>query len=382
MTSSDPIVIIGTGLAGYNLAREIRRHDKSTPLVLITQDDGAYYSKPSLSTAFSQGKTMADLVVHTGEAMALQLQAELLPYTTVESIDSEHKTLRCHNDRVITYRSCVLACGTTPAPLPVEGPQDRVIHVNSLEDYHHLCQRLAGVKRVLILGSGLIGSEFANDLSKYGLQVTFVSKSITPLIHLLPAEAGKAVIDSLTEQGVTFVGGSTATKIEESGTGARVYLSNGQMIEADLIISAIGLRVNKQLAEYAGIRVNRGICVDRFLRTSDPHIYAIGDCAEIEGYLLQFVMPLMHQSRALGATLTGTPTQLSYPCMPVSVKTACSVTTVMPHEPEGIWSVEGNSPNFKALCKNKEGQLIGWALTGDYTQERRELTGLVGGLWE
>ena len=382
MTSVAPIVVIGTGLAGYNLAREIRRHDKTTPLIMITQDEGAYYSKPSLSTAFSQGKKAADLVVHTGEAMATQLNAELLTYTTVTEVNPQQKTIRCHNNRVIGYQSCVFGCGTTPAHLPVEGPQDRVIHVNSLEDYGTLCKRLEGCQHVTILGSGLIGSEFANDLSKHGFKVTFVSKSKAPLSHLLPTEAAQAVIDSLCAQGVEFIGGTTATSIQHEGAQALVTLANGQTVKTDLILSAIGLRVNKTLAEDAQLRVNRGICVNRLLQTSDPHIFAIGDCAEIEGYLLQFVMPLMHQSRALGATLTGTPTELSYPCMPVSVKTACSVTTVMPHQEGGTWTVEGTSPHFKSLCKKADGQLIGWALTGDYISERRTLTGLVGGLWE
>jgi rubredoxin-NAD+ reductase len=372
-----PIVIVGSGLAGYNTAREIRKHDKTTPLFIITEEDGSYYSKPSLSTALSQGKTAEDLIVHSATDMATQLNATILSHTTVTHLDPVKQTLQ-YAHQTITYRDCVLALGTTPATLPARGTHAGVLQVNSRQDYHVFRTRLAGCAQVLIAGSGLIGTEFAHDLSKQGIQVTFVSKSATPLKHLLPPGAGQAIIDSLVKQGVRYIGDATVTAIEALPSGYEVFLDTGDTITADLILSAIGLIPNLSLASMAKLSTGRGIRVNRFLETSHPHIYAVGDCAEVDGTLLQFVMPLMHQAKSVGATLGGNPTQLTYPVMPVSVKTACAVTVVVPHEP-GTWQVEGTSPNFQAICTNAQGKRVGWALTGDKTHARKEFIASVGG---
>ena len=196
----------------------------------------------------------------------------------------------------------------------------------------------------------------------------------------MPPQAGQAIIDTLRDQGAHFVGGTTATAIEVLPEGGYlVSLENGEQYPADLILSAIGLRPNLELAKKAGLETNKGICTNRLLQTSDLDVYATGDCAEIAGTLLQFVMPLMHQSRSLGPTLTGTPTPLVYPCMPVSVKASCGVTVVIPQE-SGTWQVEGTSPDFKAICTNESGDVVGWALTGSRTTERRDLSGLVPGI--
>lgn len=379
ITQTPPFLIIGSGLAGYNAAREIRKHDKTTPLLIITEEDGAYYSKPSLSTAMSQGKSAEDLMVHSAEQMAAQLNATILTHTSVLELCPKEHTVRIEG-QTIAYKACVLAMGATPYPLPVEGTQAGVIQVNTRQDYGHLCERLKGCQRVVILGAGLIGTEFANDLSKQKFEVTLVSRSSTPLNHLMPPPAGQAIIDTLRDQGAHFVGGTTATAIEAvDGGGYLVTLGNGEQYPADLILSAIGLSPNIDLAKRAGLETNRGICTNRLLQTSDLDVYTTGDCAEIAGTLLQFVMPLMHQSRSLGATITGTPTPLVYPCMPVSVKASCHVTVVIPCE-KGTWQVEGTSPDFKAICTNDAGSVIGWALTGARTTERRDLSGLVPGI--
>ncbi len=377
--TKNPIIIVGTGLAGYNAAREIRKHDTVTPLILITEDDGAYYSKPSLSTAMSQGKSAQDLIVHTADQMASQLNAQIITQSRVLGLIPPAKRLDT-TQGPLHYSACVLACGATPTELDIPTPPHSIVHVNSRKDYATLCDHIQGKERVAILGSGLIGSEFANDLSKQNFSVDFISRSAMPLNHLLPAQAAQAVRDSLIQQGVRYHGGTTTRSIEAKHSAYQLTLSLGQVIEVDLILSAIGLGPNIQLAKAAGLKTNRGICVDRTLVSSDPHIYSLGDCAEIEGTLLQFVMPLMHQSRALGATLAGTPTRLTYPCMPVSVKTACAVTTVPPHEP-GTWQIEGSSPDFKGLCTSADGRLVGWALTGACTSHRRELTSLVSPLF-
>src|SRR5262249_60169848 len=121
--------------------------------------------------------------------------------------------------------------------------------------------------------------------------------------------------------------------LNENGDGIDIALDNGTMLTADVVLSAIGLRPNFALAQAAGLTVNCGIVVDRSLQTSAPDIYALGDCAEVEGLVLPFIMPITHAARALAATLAGKPTPLAHPPMPGLVKTHACPTIVPPPPP-------------------------------------------------
>jgi rubredoxin---NAD+ reductase len=157
-----------------------------------------------------------------------------------------------------------------------------------------------------------------------------------------------------------------------------VVMDNERQLQVDVVLSAIGLHANTTLANAAGLHINRGIVVDRKLCSSDPHIYALGDCAEVEGMVLPFVMPLMQQTRALAATLTGTPTDVSYPAMPVLVKTTSYPVIVSPppYEAQGAWEEEILDGGVKALFKSGQ-HVLGFALTGAATSERQALMKLL-----
>ena len=158
--------------------------------------------------------------------------------------------------------------------------------------------------------------------------------------------------------------GPLVTRATQSDTGLIVELSNGEQVETDIIVSAIGLRPRLDLAVKTGIQVNQGICVGRSLETSAKDIYALGDCAEVEGKVLLYVMPLMASARALAKTLAGQPTDVSYGAMPVMIKTPVVPVVVSPPAIEGIWDIESSGVNVKALCRDDAGALLGYALTG------------------
>jgi rubredoxin-NAD+ reductase len=149
-------------------------------------------------------------------------------------------------------------------------------------------------------------------------------------------------------------------------------LSDGTEIQGDIVLSAIGLRPRIALAKEAGLTVNRGIVVDKTLATSQPDIYALGDCAEVEGLVLPYVLPLMAGARALAKTLSGQETALNYPAMPVQVKTpVCPVVVapVFPHM-QGTWQLEAqDGNNVKMMFKSAEGQLLGYALIGSFAAD-------------
>jgi rubredoxin-NAD+ reductase len=372
---SAPVVIVGTGLAGYNLAREFRKLDSETPLLLITADDGRSYSKPMLSTGFGKNKDADGLSMAEPGAMAEQLKAEVRTHTRISGIDAGHKRLWI-GEEAVYYRDLILAWGAETVRVPVEGDgADLVFPINDLEDYARFRAAAAGKRRVLLLGAGLIGCEFANDLILGGYEVQLVAPCEQVMPMLLHPAAAAAVQAGLESLGAKFHLGPVLTRLQKVADGLEAHLSDGQVIPCDVVVSAIGLRPRIDLAAAAGVQVNRGVVVDRHLKTSHANIYALGDCAEVDGLNLLYVMPLMSCARALAQTLAGNPTSVSYGPMPITVKTpVCPlVVSPPPRGGEGVWTVEGQGADIKALCHSADGQLLGYALTGAAVMEKLAL---------
>ena len=277
----------------------------------------------------------------------------------------------------------MLALGADPIPHGLAGDGvGRVNAVNDLADYTRFRAGLEGARKVAVLGGGLIGCEFANDLATAGVASEVVNRGPYPLNNLLPPEIGEVMTEALADKGVTWHFGRTGKSVEETADGVVLTLDDGSRIEADRVLSAIGLRPRTQLAQAAGLATRRGIMVDRQLSTSDPAIFALGDCAEVEGLVLPYVQPLLLQVKALAAILAGAPAQVSYPAMPVVVKTPACPLVVLP-PPQGLageWQVDGEGRDRKALFHDHAGQLRGFALTGKTTPQRLELAKDIPGL--
>ncbi len=359
-----PVIVIGTGLAGYNLVKEFRKQDAETPVLMITADDGRNYSKPMLSTGFTKGKTASDLAMADAGKMAEQLNVTIRTNTRVTGIDAEGHNIFI-GEEPVAYSKLVLAWGAEPVAARIEGDAgEHVFAINDLQDYANFRAELEGKKRVLVMGAGLIGCEYANDLTNGDYQVEVVAPSSQILPNLLPEQAASAVQQGLEGLGVKFHLGPLITRANKAEKGLVADLSNGEQIETDIIVSAIGLRPRLDLAVKAGLQVNQGICVDRSLQASEADIYALGDCAEVEGKVLLYVMPLMAGARALAKTLAGQPTEVSYGAMPVAVKTPVVPVVVSPPAASGDWVIESNGADVKALCRDDAGALLGYALTG------------------
>src|SRR5690554_7346410 len=225
------------------------------------------------------------------------------------------------------------------------------------------------------MGAGLIGCEFANDLRNGGYEVDVIAPDAAVMPSLLPEAAANAVQKELQALGVNFHLGTVVQRVDRDGQGVKLALANGDTLAADLVVSAVGLRPRTELARAAGIEVGRGIVVNRALETSAPDVYALGDCAEVDGHVLLYVLPLMACARALAKTLAGERTEVKYGAMPVVIKTpACPVVVApAPVGAEGQWVVEGEGVDIRALFRAPDGRLLGFALTGSHIQEKQEL---------
>ncbi|MCL4471893.1 MAG: FAD-dependent oxidoreductase [Gammaproteobacteria bacterium] len=374
MMTREPVVIIGSGLAGYTVAREFRKLDAETPVVILTADHGGFYSKPMLSNAFAQKKSADALLGKNSDKVAEELKAEVRAHARVTAIDPQRKQLTV-NGAALSYGKLVLALGADPIRLPLPGnAAEAVLSVNDLDDHRRFREAIEGKKDVAILGAGLIGCEFANDLAGAGYKVHVIDLAPQVLGRLLPPESAAYMQRRLEAAGIVFHLGTTTQQVERSGKGVSLSLANGVTIAADAVLSAVGLRSRIALAETAGIKVNRGIVVDASLQTSCEDIYALGDCAEVEGKVLPFVMPIMQAARALAPTLAGNPTRVRYPAMPVVVKTPACQAVVSPPEPgaQGEWQVEEGENGVKALFQGG-GKLLGFALLGSAVAEKNAL---------
>jgi rubredoxin-NAD+ reductase len=374
-----PLIIIGAGLAAYQLAKEFRRLDSESPMLVITADNGNYYSKPLLSTAFTAGKTATHLTAFSKEAMAKQLNATILSQTFVTQLNTAEKILTA-NHEVIEYSQCVLACGADAikAPLTGDGACD-VISVNHIDDYAQFQENVRDKKRLAILGAGLIGCEFANDLSNIGLEVHVIAPVTRPLNTLLPDQVSTLLQDALSAQGVIWHLPNTVSSVEKMAGQYRLTFNDKTQLSVDAVLSAIGLVPHIKLATYSGLETKRGICVNRYLETSAPDVYALGDCAEVEGHVLPYITPLLNCSRALAKTLTGTRTAVAYPAMPIMIKTPSYPLVVCPppRDVTGSWQIETIGKGVKALFHNEKNDLIGFVLSHEATKEKGQLAATI-----
>jgi len=372
-----PLVIAGAGLAGYTVAREFRRLDAATPVVVVAADAADFYAKPKLSNALADGKTPAELVATPAAAMAAQLNISVRAGTRITGIDVAARRIETSTGP-IGYGQLVLALGADPIRLPLGGDAAAdVLSVNDLADYATFRGALAGKSKVVILGAGLIGCEFANDLVGAGLDVAVVDPAAFPLGSLVPEPAGRALAAALGGAGVAWRFGRTVATVDRDGRRYRVTLDDGARLEADVVLSAVGLRPRTALAKGAGLAVNRGIVVDGELRTTAPDVFAIGDCAEIEGEVRPYVMPIMHAAKSLARTLTRQPTAVAFPPMPIVVKTPACPIVVQPvrRDLPGAWHSEPVAESLRMRFTAPDGALRGFALAGpDAVAERAALT--------
>jgi rubredoxin-NAD+ reductase len=374
--SGSAIVIIGSGLAGYTVVREIRKLDKAAPITLITREPGYFYSKPMLSTALASKKEAMQLVSTAADGMATQLEITIFSECDVRGIDSSTQTIKTSKGD-LPYGKLVMALGADQIRLPLQGSAaNEVFTVNDLEDYARFRTAIEGKKKVAILGAGLIGCEFANDLVLGGYEVDVIDSAPQALGRLLPEAAALELQGKLSTAGVRWHLATTVNAIDRKGDTLQVTLENGSIINCDVFLSAVGLKPRIELAKATGINVGNGIQVNRELETNIKNIFAIGDCAEVDGLVLPYVMPIMQASRALAPTLLGQATALTYPAMPVMVKTPALPTIVSPPAKgaEGKWTTTPVEGGLEARFESADGKLLGFALMGAATAQRGALT--------
>ncbi|WP_437060284.1 NAD(P)/FAD-dependent oxidoreductase [Streptomyces sp. enrichment culture] len=305
MTSNTRVVVIGAGLAGVRLAR--RLGELGTPALLIGEEEHRPYNRVLLAEVLA-GRYSPDVI-------ALPAPAELTR-TQVTGIDRAGRTLRCADGTEIAYDTLVLATGSNPVLPPLRGlftPDHELpegVHAfRTMDDCLGLSKAVRPGVRAVVIGGGLLGVSAARALAMRGAQVVLAQQSERLMERQLDPAASKLVRRHLTDLGVEVHTDLRVRDVRVVGGAVRsVEMADGYALDADLVVLACGVHPRAGLAKAAGLAVHKGVLVDDRLRTSDPHIHAIGDCAQHDGNVYGLAAPALEQADVLAALLTGNDT--------------------------------------------------------------------------
>ena len=305
MTSNSRVVVIGAGLAGVRLAR--RLGELGTPALLIGDEEHRPYNRVLLAEVLA-GRYSPDVI-------ALPAPAELTR-ARVTGIDREGRTLHCADGSEIAYDTLVLATGSNPVLPPLRGlftPDHELpegVHAfRTMDDCLGLSKAVRPGVKAVVIGGGLLGVSAARALAMRGAQVVLAQQSERLMERQLDPAASELVRRHLVDLGVEVHTECRVRDVRVVGGAVRsVEMADGYALDADLVVLACGVHPRVGLAKEAGLAVRKGVLVDDELRTSDPHIRAIGDCAQHDGTVYGLAAPALEQADVLAALLTGNDT--------------------------------------------------------------------------
>ena len=308
------VVIVGAGEAGGGLTGVLRQQGYTGTITLIGDESYPPYRRPPLSKGFLAGEaTLESLHLKSAEGYARH-QIHCRYGTGVESIDRGARVVRLFDSTSIPYAHLVLATGGRARRLSLPGANHRNVHyVRTIDDILALKEQFLPGKRLLIIGGGYIGLEVASVGIKKGLQVSLVEALPRLLARVTVPELSAFYERAHRARGVEIFTGVGVHSFEGEPLVTEVILSDSRRMAADLLIVGIGLIPNTELAEATGLAVQNGILVDPFNRTSDPNVYALGDCSNQENTFLQRRVRLesvpnaAEQMRVCAAAICGKP---------------------------------------------------------------------------
>jgi NADPH-dependent 2,4-dienoyl-CoA reductase/sulfur reductase-like enzyme len=272
----DKIVIVGGGAAGFAAAEMLRRHDYKGSVVMLSNDDAAPVDRPNLSKDYLAGSAPEDWLPLRPDDFYRQANIDLRLRASVTGIDAGARHVILAGGSKVDYDRLLLATGAEPVRLPIPGADLPHVHtLRSLADSRAIIDAAKAAQRVVVIGASFIGLEVAASLRAREIEVHVVAPEKRPMERVLGSEMGDFVRALHEEHGVIFHLEDTVTTIDKR----KVTLKSGGTLDADLVVVGVGVKPRLELAEKAGLKIDRGVIVNEFLETSVPGIYAAGDIA-------------------------------------------------------------------------------------------------------
>lgn len=274
------VIIIGAGQAGGETAQRLRQGGFEGDVTLIGEEPAPPYQRPPLSKAYLKGDIDMDRLLLRPASVYAEENVALLTKTRAVWIDRANKRVRIEGGRELPYDALVLATGTRPRKLPIVGADLAGVHLfRTAADVDAVRPHMVEGARLVVIGAGYIGLEVAAVARQLGLEVTVIEAAPRPLARVTSPEVAGFFLDEHTRRGVRFVLGGQVAVIKGKERVTGVGFADGAELAADIVIAGIGVLPETALAEQCGLDVDNGVVTDAHCRTSDPAIFAIGDCA-------------------------------------------------------------------------------------------------------
>ena len=303
---AEKLVIIGNGMApGRMLEKLFEQAPGKFDVTIFNAEPRVNYNRIMLSPVLSGEKTYEDIITHSDdwyESHGITLHKS----AKVTGIDRAAKTVTSANGITVSYDKLVIATGSNPFIIPVPGHQlEGVLAYRDLDDVEKMLSACKSCKKAVVIGGGLLGLEAAAGLKMQGMDVDVVHLMPTLMERQLDASAGYLLEKELVSRGITIHTKANTKAILGTDKVEGLELDNGTILPADIVVMAVGIRPSSDLAKAAGLEVGRGIKVDDLMTTSDPYVFALGECAEHRGLCYGLVAPLYDMASVLATHLAG-----------------------------------------------------------------------------
>ena len=377
------LVVVGNGMAGVGCVEQILKHEPCFDITIFGDETHVNYNRILLSSVLA-GERSEDEILLNPREWYQRNNIRLHVGARVTDVDPQAKTVTSDDGQVTPYDTLLLATGSNPFMPRIAGlDRDNVFVFRTLDDTRKLLQHAGPGVKAVVIGGGLLGLEAARGLQVQGCDVTVVHLMATLMERQLDPNAGNFLAGKMEDIGIRVLLGKSTTAIVGVDRAEGVALEDGTILEADLVVVAAGIRPNVDLGYKAGLNVNRGIVVNDYMETSDPDIFAVGECVEHRGVCYGLVAPLLEQGKVLAATITGN----KGPAYTGTVQASKLKIMGVDVFSAGDWSEQQAEPVlfqdramgiYKKLTI-RDGKLVGAILVGDTSDSHRYMDWLRAG---
>lgn len=371
MAAKEKLVLVGNGMAGARTLEEILRLDPDRfAITVFGAEPWGNYNRILLSPLLAGEKSIDDIMINP-DSWYSEHNIELLKGTTVTRIDRDNRRVIADDGSERDYDRLILATGSNPFVIPVPGTDlDNVITFRDIHDVDRMLECAGQFSKAAVIGGGLLGLEAANGLLSRGMEVTVVHLLDCIMERQLDKTAAGLLQRSLQQRGIRFLLEKQTECIRGEERVSGVRFTDGNEVEADLVVMAVGIQPNTRLAAASGLHCGRGVLVNDALQTSDPAVYAVGECVQHRNVTYGLVAPLFEQARICAEHLAG-PGQTSYSGSKISTRLKVTGIDVFSAglidtdgEHEVITLIDQYAGIYKKLLV-RDGRIDGCILYGD-----------------
>jgi nitrite reductase (NADH) large subunit len=299
------LVVVGNGMAGVACLEQILKHTARFRVTVFGDETHVNYNRILLSSVLAGERSPDDITINSLEWYQ-QNGVGLRLGVRVTDVDAEHGTVTGDDGSVTPFDRLLMATGSSAFLPPISGlDKQNVFTFRNLSDTRAILATARPGAKAVVIGGGLLGLEAARGLQVQGCEVTVIHLMDTLMNMQLDAAGGLYLKAAMEQMGVRVLVGRVTQRLLGNGQVEGLEFANGELLEADLVVIAAGIRPRVELGRKAGLEVKRGIVVNDYMETSDPRIFAVGECVEHRGTVYGLVAPLLEQGKFLAATITG-----------------------------------------------------------------------------